>query len=358
VRKVFIVIPSLEYCFAARQVTLLAMGLPRERFDVQVGVLGTSSPWAEDLRQAGITVEAFGKRRPLDVAPFRVLRRWLAQGRPEVIHVWGQAALRAVALCGGRGLRPLVVSRLLPPGKPLRALDGWLLRRVGHVLALGAAEAQRYGSAGVAPERIHVVAPGMPLAEETSGDVSNPGLPPEARVMLGIGPIEPHKGFRDAVWTLDILAYLYPQLHLVLIGHGSHRPAIEDFARAIQVMQQLHFLGPCADLTPWLQRAEMVWAPGLRPGSVGAVLECMAAGKPVIASNLPDLAELVVEGVTGYLMPPGDKASLARRARSLLEDPERRRQFGAAARQRVAEHFSVAALVNTTAHFYETVAGR
>jgi glycosyltransferase involved in cell wall biosynthesis len=85
---------------------------------------------------------------------------------------------------------------------------------------------------------------------------------------------------------------------------------------------------------------------------VGAALEAMAVGRPVVASRLPDLAEIVVEGETGFLVEPNNKAALARQTRLLLDDPLRRQRMGESGRQRVREKFTVARLVETCARRY------
>jgi glycosyltransferase involved in cell wall biosynthesis len=79
----------------------------------------------------------------------------------------------------------------------------------------------------------------------------------------------------------------------------------------------------------------------------------MAAGRPVIATRLPDLAEIVAEGVAGCLVPPGDKTELARQTRFLLNDPDRRLAYGEAGRRRAVEDFSVEKLVRRCAALYE-----
>ena len=171
-------------------------------------------------------------------------------------------------------------------------------------------------------------------------------------MLLGIGPIEPHKGFRDAVWALDILHYLYDDLRLALAGDGSDRLRVEEFARAIEVDKRVVFLGRRPDLAPWLQRAELVWIPSRTSGGVCAALEAMAAGRPVIATRLPELAEVVADGSVGCLVPPGDKTELSRQTRFLLNDADRRRAYGEAGRRRAAEHFSVEALVARCQELY------
>src|SRR5215472_7377202 len=137
-RTVLFVIPSLEYSGAARQLALLAAGLPRESFHVRVAVLGVESPWVASLRGEGVEVEVLGWRRPFDVRPFLALRRLVGSMRPDVVHVWGAAALRAVVLSGSRRASRLLVSAVLSPAGRPSPLDRWLLRRVEGVIAFDA----------------------------------------------------------------------------------------------------------------------------------------------------------------------------------------------------------------------------
>jgi glycosyltransferase involved in cell wall biosynthesis len=219
-----------------------------------------------------------------------------------------------------------------------------LLRGVEGVLAFGVTEAQRYRRLGVPDSRITVVAPAVNVPSAIVEPAQLPGVTAGARVLLGLGPIERHKGFREAVWAFDILRHLYENVHLVLAGAGSDRPRVERFARDLGTIDHVHFLGAVVDPAPLLQRAEVIWVPSLHGGGVGATLEAMAAGRVVIASRCPDLAEVVVDGETGFLVEPDDKAALARQTRLLLDDAAGRQRCGAAGRQRVLEHFSVARL--------------
>jgi glycosyltransferase involved in cell wall biosynthesis len=349
VRKVLFVLSNLAYGGAARQACLLAASLPREAFGVRVVVLGPSSPWADKLRAAGLLVHVLDRHRAFDVRPFLELRALVREQVPSQAHVWDGPALRAVVLSGAARPGQLFVSAALPPSGP-SWLDRWLLRGAGRVVAFGQAEAQRYARLGVAPERLsalpRAVEPAVPCAPAELA-----GLPARARVVLGIGPLERHKGFRAGTWAFDILAHVYDDVHLVLVGTGSDEARVRDFARAIRVASHVHFVGPVADLAPWLARAEMVWVPSLREGGHNAALEAMAAGKPVIASRLPGLAELIVEGVTGLLVAPDEKAELARQTHLLLNDDELRQRMGRAGRQRAAE-FSVSRLAEEGARLY------
>jgi glycosyltransferase involved in cell wall biosynthesis len=351
-RTVLFVTPSLRYGSAGRQLMLLASGLPRDAFQVRVAVLETATPWSDSLTAAGIAVEILGRRRPFDVIPYVALRRLVRSLRPDVVHVWGAAALRAVVLSGSRDARRLLVSKALPPTRPPGAFDRWLLRRAGGVIAFGATEALRYHRPGIA-----VVAPGMNVPADSVKPAELPGVPAGDRVIVGLGPIEPHKGFRDAVWAFDILRHLYDDVHLVLGGTGSYRPRVAQFARRIGVLDRVHFIGAFADPVPLLQRADLFWAPSPQ-GGVCAALEAMAAGRAVVAFHNPALSEIIVQGETGFLIEPGNKAAFARQTRLLLDNPDERRRLGAAGRQRVVEHFSAAQLVEACARLYNRGFGR
>jgi glycosyltransferase involved in cell wall biosynthesis len=350
VRKVLFVSADLSYRGAARQLSHLAAGLPRSHFDVRVAVLGRSSPWAEGLRRAGLMVHVLGQRRPFDLRPYLELRLLVRSLGEAAIHVWGAPALRALVLSSACRPGRLLLSAALPPAGAPPWLDRWLLGRVGGVAAFSAAEAERYRRLGVSDERLTVLRPGVE-APAPAAPAALAELPPTARLILGIGPMERHKGFREAAWAFDILAHLHPELHLVIVGAGSGQRQVVDFARAIGV-ERVHFVGPVVDVRPWLARAELVWVPGLREGGHNAALEAMAAGVPVVASRTPGLAELVVEGETGLLVTPDDKADLARTTHLLLESADLRRRLGEAGR-RWAEQFSVAGLVREAARLYE-----
>jgi glycosyltransferase involved in cell wall biosynthesis len=249
----------------------------------------------------------------------------------------------------------LLVSAALPPGGAPGTVDRWLLRRADGILATGLAQAERYRRLGVASQRLHVLRPGV-TAPEPGPATRAPGLAPQARVLLGVGPLATHKGFRDAIWAFDILRFLYDDLRLVLLGDGPGRAALEHFARAAQVAHHVHFLGAVGPVGPWLERAEVVWVPSLRPAGVGAALEAMAAGRPVVASDLPELREVVAEGETGLLFKPGDKAALARQTRGLLDDAGLRRRLGAAGWEHARKHFAAAGMVRQAARLYEAAA--
>ncbi len=361
--RVLFVIPRLAYAGAARQLGLLAAGLPADRFERRICVLGEAGPWAEDLRRSGVTVEVFGWRHLLDPRPFRGLRRALREFQPDVIHAWQATALGAVA-AAGRGSGAAVVAswpfRNRHRGGWLGGVERYLLARCAAVTVPTDLEAERCQALGLPADRVRTVPPGAVLDAEAAAEPAAvlPPLPAGARVVAGIGPLLPEKGFRDAVWAVDILKALYGDLHLVLAGPGPDRFRLQQFARAIEAAGRVHFTGSQPEVAALLRRAEVVWVPDRVQTSLNGILEAMAAGRPVVASRLAETAELVRDGETGLLMPPGDKAALARQTRRLLDDAALRRRLGESARQWAAERWSAAGMVRRFGELYASVAGR
>jgi glycosyltransferase involved in cell wall biosynthesis len=352
VRKVLFVIPQLTYSGTARQAMLAASALPRDRFETLFVVLGDPTPWCEELRATGVQVKCLGRQRPLDVQFFLLLRSLARDFQPDVVHAWGLAALLAAMLTPGvRAGGQVVTSGLLPAAGRPGWIDRFLLRRAIEVIALGTGEHQRYLECGVPAERLHRVQPAV-----AGGAASKPAelpISPGELVLLLVGPLTREKGCHEAVWALDILRKVHPHLHLVVVGSGAEQARVEEFARQIHVAPWVHFLGEVPDVGPILARADIVWAPTLADCGRCAVLEAMAAGRPVVASRWPGLEGIVQEDVTGFLVRRGDKAALARQTCRVVEDAELRRRLGEAGRRLAVEEFSLEALVRDVALVYE-----
>jgi glycosyltransferase involved in cell wall biosynthesis len=347
--KLLYTIPSLDYNGSARKVTLLAAGLPRERFEARVVVLGVAAPWVDSLRDAGVVVEVLGWKRPFDLLPLVALRRYLQRFQPDVIHAWSRQVLSVLALAGAGATPRIFVSDVLQPGERLTWWGRLWLRNVERVVAFSAGEADWYRRNGIAAQ---TVPPGIDIVVEPPAISLAIDKLPEGRLILGVGPIEMHKGFRDAVWALDILQILYEDIQLAVVGEGRDQARVAHFAQAVGATGRVHFLGPIADLGSLWSRASVFWAPSLLGGGVCATLEAMAAGRPVVGTRVPGLNEIIVDSVTGYLVKPGDKAGLARQTRLLLDNPDLAAAMGEAGRRRVAEHFTAARMVHQCERLY------
>ncbi len=320
------VVSHLNYCGSNKEMAAVA-GDQRRGGAVRVCCLGPRGPWAGRLEAANVSVISLDWTRNFDIwAPWR-LRDLLVDNSNDAIHVWGSAALRWAGL-----LAPSRLSRIVlgPPfARQWHPLDRWLLGRVRKVVVRDEAEKSEVLGSGAAA--VAVVPPGV-------SEIAMPTQPPKigARV-VGIGPIEAHKNFRDAIWSMDILANVFPELDLELVGQGTQRDYLAEFATHFQ-RTQLRLAGEPDDIGPHFAGADVCWLPG-RDGCRHAALEALAAGRPVVASNLPHLRELIPDGEAGFLVPSGDKIALARKTRTLLLDADLRRQMGDAGRRHVLRYF-------------------
>ena len=149
-----------------------------------------------------------------------------------------------------------------------------------------------------------------------------PGLPPGRR-MIWVGRLDEQKGFPIAVRAFDILAAEFPDLSFVVVGEGRDRAAVSTLARDIRRRVVMAGSVPHQDLPPYLSGADVFVAPALGQESFGIVLvEAMAAGVPVVASDIPGYREVVRDGVDGIVVPPGDPAAFAEAAREVLSNSE------------------------------------
>ena len=240
--RILFVIPSLEYGGDAGQLVELLQALPRQQFQRRVVILGRTGPWAERLRQDGIEVDAPGRGRLFDLRPLVRLREVVRSFAPSVLHAWRPWSLRAAALSGFNGR--LVASLLLRPQDErswLRWLDAFLLRRADRIIAFGETDAARCGRLGIEGQRLVTVNPGVRQGSPPPADV--PGVPAAGRVILCVGPLQRQRGFQEAIWALDILRYVRPDLHLVLAGDGPDRARLEAFVANLRLSAAVHFGG-------------------------------------------------------------------------------------------------------------------
>ena len=164
--------------------------------------------------------------------------------------------------------------------------------------------------------------------------------PPHDATVLFIGRFEPRKGARVLIDALPALKERCPAATLIMVGEGSERRACEEAVPA-EFREDVTFVGR---VEPWeladtMGHAAVVAVPSLGGESFGIVLlEGMAAGRPVVASDIPGYAAVVRDGVDGVLVPPGDSGALAGALADILGDPTRARAMGQAGRERARRY--------------------
>jgi glycosyltransferase involved in cell wall biosynthesis len=156
-----------------------------------------------------------------------------------------------------------------------------------------------------------------------------------------------------AVRALPDIRARHPQAELVVLGEGPQRSALEQLAKTLDV--PVHLLGRVPDVAAWLRRADLLLHPVRWEGFGLALLEAMLASKPVVATNVSSIPEIVADGETGLLVPPDDAAAFAAAVIRVLGSPG---NYGEQGRRRAESQFSVARMTDRTLALYETALGR
>jgi len=248
-----------------------------------------------------------------------------------------------------RRIKSIVCAHGIEVWEPLPALRRRALRRASLVLAPSRATADYVISLqGVPRERVRVLPWGLDPEFESASSGGPATMPPPefppGRVVLTVGrwlATERYKGMDTLITALPRLLLRWPELQLVFIGTGDDRQWLESIARDTGVNQHVHFLSGLTydELSACYAASEIFALPSWGEGFGFVYLEAMAQGKPVIGGAHGGAPEIILDGVTGYVVPHGDPAQLAASIGTLLSNPLLARQMGACGRERVNREF-------------------
>lgn len=171
-------------------------------------------------------------------------------------------------------------------------------------------------------------------------------------VLLVLGRLEPQKGHRYLLEALPAILREFPEAKLVSLGDGCLRSELEEMTRGLGVAGAVRFVGFQSNVSDWLALADVSVLPSLYEGLPLVALESLAAVRPVVASAVDGTVEIVLDGKTGFAVPPAEPARLSEAILRLLRDPELRRKFGEAGRKLVLENFSQEQQIHKTEEFY------
>jgi len=208
----------------------------------------------------------------------------------------------------------------------------------------------------VPPERITCIPNGIDLERfPDHGDVEDLrrefGLTRENRVVMSLGRFVPVKSYPTLIRSFARIHARWPETRLLLAGAGD--PAeLERLAESLGVRSALLLPGPRGDVPALLRLCDVYVNCSTFEGMSNTILEAMAAARPVVATAVGGNPELVREGDTGFLTPPGDEAALAGRIERLLEDDALRAEMGAAARKVIARDHAISRTVDAYNNMY------
>jgi len=381
--RVLFLITEFDRGGAERALYDIVSRLDRERFAPQVACLGGPGYYTERYSALGIPVHHLGLRAPrgLRLAPFALacagavlrLSRLLVRERIRVLQTFlfhANLLGRAAALLART---PVVLGgvRTAEPRHSHTLLDGltfWLVS--GEVCVSEAVRRFQAGRAGLPPGKLFVIPNGVceadfpvPAAPFGLGAEQSLALRGRARAELGLPPAAPVFAFAgrlcEAKAIPDLLrAFLRVARHdleavLAIAGDGPLAPEVRRRIARPDLEGRVVLTGWLDDPRALYAAADCLVLSSKTEGMPGAVLEAMASGLPVVATDAPGCEELVLDGQTGFLVGRGRPRELAARMRDVLEDPPRAARMGLAGRARALGAFSLPRLVRRYEALYE-----
>lgn len=336
------------------------------RFETRVLTLRPGGDVEDELRATGIEVQtlSLGTRltSPRSLGAIVAAARELRRARVDVVHgyQWRPALVGSIV---GRmaGVRAVLASKRSLTGDDPAARVAWrriawladtvivnaeALRTEGQ--SLGMQTSWVLHQNGVDTERFDV-GPSDAMAKTALG------LDPARPVVGTIGRLEGRKG-QDQLITAAATLLARAQgsaPQVIVVGDGPTRAALEVQARELGIAGSVRFLGELADVRPALRAMDLFVLPSREEGMSNAILEAMAAGRPVVATDVGGNGEILDDGRTGVLVPGGDCDAMAAAIARLLHDVERARALAIAARQDVTARFGARASVARLERLYE-----
>ena len=370
-----LLIGTLERGGGEGQLVALATGLDRTRYDVRVCCLTSAGPLAEPLQSAGIPTDVLGWhgfpafaglgaiRGVFSLlAVLNRLRRYFRQHRPHIVQgqlFWAYVLGALAAVPAGVAVM-IGCRRSLPIFKGGNARHLWLEQLANRVTTLVVANSATVRATAIETEglpadkviTIHngVTEPAPADATQVAATRASLAVAPDAAVVVCVANLIEYKGHRDLLAAWADVRQRCPSAVLWLVGDGAERRAV---AHAAEAVGGVHVLGSRADVRLLLASAALLVQASHQEGLPNAVLEGMAAGLPVVATNVGGTAELVVDGETGLLVAPRDPARLASAIATLLEDADARARMGRAALERVRASFSMTHMVSRYEQLYD-----
>ncbi|KAA3653632.1 MAG: glycosyltransferase family 1 protein [Calditrichaeota bacterium] len=329
---------------------LFAQWIPlhdKEKFQVDVAGLRPKDASGAYLEQHGIKVFYIeeGKYSPKNINAIAEIAR---NGKYDILHLHGYSSANFGRLAGKKsGAKTIVHEHAVLKVLPHQYIIDWLLRNKGDV-GLGVSRAVKefmVNGRSVPSEAIDVIWNGIPIQEFTRIDAAKVAqfhesldVPENAFLIGTVTRLREEKGNKYLIEAFAEIAKTNPDVYLVLFGDGPLKAELQQQANTLNVAACVRFTGFVADIPVALGALDLVAIPSLREGFGLALVEAMAAGKPIVASNVGGMRELAENERNALMIPPADTSVLIAAMTRLINDKALRVQISAQAKEDAAQY--------------------
>ncbi|MHC1713772.1 MAG: glycosyltransferase [Solidesulfovibrio sp.] len=373
--RVLLLIDDLECGGAQQMVVSLGIELTRRGFHCLVCALRPRGDLAQRLRQAGVPVVTLDQPRPSIVTPWRFcryvlfclrsLRRIIRREGIQVVHAHlsdaeflgtlaGRLCRVARTVLTVHSQRPLPPRHILDPRNSLRVwLTRLLFNRTDAVVAVSEETAAILREVfGVAASRLRVIINGIDTAQAATQPAAHFDAPLGWPVLCAVGRLAAQKNHAVLIPVLTRLKARGLDASLLLVGDGALRPALEAECAAANLKGRMLFLGQRDDVAAIIARSDIFMQPSFYEGTSLALLEAMAAGKPIVASDIPGNRDILRQGENALLCPPDSPDALAAAVCRLAEDPALATALGEAAKREAGKKYDIKGMADAYIALY------
>jgi len=347
---------------------LLGLGVDVELAVVQEREMARADRVSVAAREMGIPVSVLPSLGAVDPLLVAGTRRHLSRRGPDLVHAHGlKADVLAVAAWPDRARHVLATAHgwlsRTRRERLYEALDCWALRRMGAVISHSRAYRRRLIERGIRPGRIRLVPSGVDVSEQKgAGPAGRTNMRARwgaARSDLAIGIIgrlSPEKGHDVFLRAAEIVAQEEPRARFIIVGEGELRRDLEARAARSPIAARVVITGFIEQMADVYRALDVVVSASHLEAMPRVILEAMAMGRAIVATAAGGTTDLVRDGETGFLIPPGDAQALADRILRVAGNARLRGRFGAAARRRAETAFSLDARAEALVRIYEDTA--
>lgn len=356
--------------FAGTERHMLDLARSLSALGVGVSVACPSPAALEDAaRQENLPTLAIPKRGLVDWQAARTLARRLKSGQTDIVHAHnGRTALAAAIAVrlAGRG-QCIMTQHFLEPNHatlrgPKAAVSGeahhWMVGQMSRILAISEAVRQAMLDRGEAPARKIIVVPNGISAPEPADAAQTRralGIAADTPLVVCAARLEREKDIASLVSAMGSVKDAVPEVRCLVAGTGSQKAALEAQIERLNVAGAVTLLGFRADATSLMAAADIFVLPSLAEPFGLVLLEAMALGRPVIATRAGGPLEIVVDGETGFLVPPSSPEALADAVKRLIADPDAGRRLGENGLTRFQQYFTAARMAQATLAVYAEI---
>ena len=324
-------------------------------------------PSGELRRRAaeGLDLVPLAPRTEMDLSAAWRLSRVIKQLRPDIVHAHDPhgVAMAALALSMSTQLvKPrLVAARRVDFRLGRNALSRWKYRQVDLYVCASEAIRQILLHDGVPPGRTVTVHEGIDIAHVDAAPRADLHgelwLPHHAPLVGNVAALVPHKGQRHLIEAAAAVVRQVPDARFIIAGQGELRESLEHQIKHLHLEKHVILAGFRSDVLSVHKAFDIFVMSSVTEGLGTSLLDAMACGKPIVATRAGGIPEVVVDGETGFLVPPRDPHAMADAIVRLLQDPALRERMGTAGLKRVRERFTSEVMVSNTVRVYERLLG-